>query len=369
MAERNDRSKQLFEETVNYDQTVRALIAFSALVVHDGSARRAGAEFGIGRRMTRLGDGSEVTPDLVAQSSGRFGVAAEAKRTLGKDQSHWLKTVTQVGKYRDPLRGWFTHDGLVQKHDALVLVHQSRARKLARFVDDRISAGEIDQPGISVVEFNESTEAVTYYFFRLERGAVSDATLARQLEFGTQVPLTAVLKSLPNLRYYDSQPPIPLLLSYLWTDYFPSLLAEAELDEKTKSRRIRVNLVSVTAELQRANGSAALLKDERAVEFPKVTWLQRAFDRLRKFGLAKAVEGVPATYDVYFRAFRGDVRQHFCDLEAGLKESEGPKEFQPDLFTEGDDPEPGALPMQSKSRKSNQKRSTPSRKSSKKRES
>lgn len=333
MTEKNGRSKQLFNETVNYEQTVRALIAFAALVVHDGRERRPDGEFGLGRRMTRAIDSLEVTPDLVAQKSTSYGIAAEAKRTLGREQNHWIKCVLQASKYRVPLQGWFTPDAGVAKHDAVVLVHQTRARQLARYLEQQVRDGKLEDPGVSLVEFNESVEATVYYFFRLERGGIADVELHQVLDTGRDVPINDVLQSFANVRYYDSRPPMPLLLSYLWTDYFPSFLSFAEFDEKTKTRRIRVNVQSVTQELQVANGSAALKRDARSVEFPKFSWVQDAFVRLRKFGLAKPVDGQSGDYDVYYKAFKGDVRQRFCDLEGRANEPEpSATEVQPDLF-------------------------------------
>lgn len=351
MTETSERSKRHFDETVNNDQTVWALVAFCALIVHDGQQRRPDAEFGFGRRMSRITDGVEVTPDLIAQKSPAFGVAAEAKKSLSRDDTHWMKCVEQATKYRDELEGRFTQDGRIPRHDAVVLIHQSRAGRLARYIDEQVSEGKLPEPGVALVEFNQSEETTSYYFFRLERGAISDRELNDYLKFGTQVPLGAVVQSFPSLRYYDSPPPMPLLLTHLWTDYFPSLLAEAEHDERTKARCIRVSVQKVTAELQRANGSGALYRDSRSVEFPKVSWVQAAFERLKRFGLAKTVDGAERQYDVYHRGFRSDVRQHFCDLEAGLEEPPGPAEFQANLFDAATNAVPDKSPDNRRSRR------------------
>lgn len=60
--------------------------------------------------------------------------------------------------------------------------------------------------------------------------------------------------------------------------------------------------------------------------------MQTAFERLRKFGLAKPVEGTEGPYDVFYKGFRNDVRQHFCELEARVKELNGPIEVKPGLL-------------------------------------
>jgi hypothetical protein len=321
MTEKSERSKQHFNDTVDYEQTVRALLAFTALVVHDGHNRRPNSEFGFGRRMWLMPDGPEVTPDLVAQKSATYGVVAEAKKSLGRDDSHWLKCVEQGVKYSGSLKGWFTPTEMIPAHDSVILIHISRSRKFSKFIDKKVSDQQLAEPKVAVVEFNQSEETTSYYFFRLERGQVTDAGLSESLEAGKQVPLAGVLKSFPNVRYYDAPPPTALLLSHLWTDFFPTLAVDAEYDEKTKSRRIRVAVSALTDELQRAYGSSALHQDDRAVKFPKQTWVRDALERLVKFRLARRVEEDGTEhYDVLHRNFKRDVRQYFCDLEAGLKE-------------------------------------------------
>jgi hypothetical protein len=320
MTEKNDLSKRHFNETVDYEQTVRALIAFTALVVHDGQERRSGSEFGFGRRMSSASVEADVTPDLVAQKSATYGVVAEAKKSLGMDQTHWIKCIEQAAKYARPLTGWFTSSGLIDAHDSVVLIHQSRSRALAQYVDTLVAENKMVEPNIALVEFNQTEETASYYFFRLERGTISDGELGESLQLGKQVPLAGVLKSFPNVRYYDSPAPVPLLLTHLWTDFFPILAVEAEWDEKTRSRRLRVSVTKVTEELQLAYGSTALHQDDRSVRFPRPAWVREALERLVKFKLAKRIdEDNKDEYDVYHRNLKKDVREYFCQLEAGLK--------------------------------------------------
>lgn len=344
MTEKNVLSKQHFNASVDYEQTVRALMAFTALVVHDGQDRRANSEFGLGRRMSCVPAGPDVTPDLVAQRSRTYGVVAEVKKSLGKDQSHWMRCVEQAAKYANPLAGWFTADGIIASHDSVVLIHQSRSRKLAKFINSQVEQKVLEEPRIALVEFNQSEETASYYFFRLERGAIIDGELSASLETGKQVPLAGVLRSFPNVRYYDAPPPIPLLLSHLWTDYFAILAVDAQYDEKTRSRRIEVSVSKVTEELQRAYGSGTLFKDSRSVAFPKPSWVHDAFERLVRFRLARRLsEHDNDRYEIHHRNFRRDVREHFCELEAKLKVTESESsEVQPNLLDSLPGSEPNA---------------------------
>jgi hypothetical protein len=333
MTKKNGRWKQHFDETVNYEQTVKALIAFTALVVHDGRNRRPNSEFGFGRRMSPA-NYPDQTPDLVAQKSASYGVVVEAKKSLTRDETRWKRHVEQAAKYRQPLDGWFTTDGRIGAHDVVILVHQSRSRTFARFVDKQVRDGLMIEPDVALVEFNQTEETASYYFFRLERGSISDGELSASLESGTQVPLSAVLKSFPNVRYYDAPAPYPLLLTHLWTDFFADLAAGVDYDEKTRARPIRVSVAKITDELQKAFGSAALRRDGRSVQFPRQSLVREAFERLVTFNLARRIDGGGNDeYEVLFRAFRNDIREKFCQMEARLKSATADQaENQPSLL-------------------------------------
>ena len=305
----------------DYEQTVNAILSFAAFVVHDAKSRRPHSEFGIGRRMTTSSESSispnrQITPDLVAQKSQEYGIVAEAKKTLDQNQSNWISHVRQLRKYDDKLEGWWTEDDKITHSDTIMLIHQSRGRPFARFLQHQ---KEIDPdsvgPNTCVVEFIHSGETVAYYFFRLELGSIHDAELGRRLEDGVNIPLDGVRMSFPNIQYYDAEPPMPFLLFRLWTDVFPAMLEDGEYDEKTRSTKIQVFVSDVTDELQKAFGSKALKQDNRSGEFPKQKWVREAFERLINYKLAIPSSGEDGRYIIYYRSFRDDVLDRFIKFE------------------------------------------------------
>lgn len=292
MTTKHERWRVLINEVVDYEQTVSALLAFAALVAHDGKSRRQHAEFGFGRRMTKVqqnGPTTEVTPDLVAQKSLSYGVVAEAKKSLPRDTTQWLERVRQLRSYDHEFLGWWTESETIANSDTVMLIHQSRSREFASLLEaqQRENPDSVG-PRTSVVEFNESTETVIYYFFRREFGTISDVGLAGLLENGKQVPLDDVVQSFSNIRYYDAKPPLVHLLNQLWTDYFPSLLTGSQYDERIKANRIEVSVSETAQELQAAYGSGAgaLRRDQRSALFPKPSWVAEAFDWLVSHRLA-----------------------------------------------------------------------------------
>jgi len=338
MTEKNELWKVLLNDAVDYEQTVGAMLAFAALIIHDGDSRRASAEFGFGRRMTTSSENpirpnSEVTPDLIAQKSTSYGIIAEAKKSLSREESQWIPHLERLLKYDDNLIGWWTTQETISHSDTIMLIHQSRGRQFVHFLErQKTKDPSLVGPTTSVVEFNQSEETVNYFFFRLEHGKIRDSELAKALDAGIQIPLDKVIQSFPNVRFYDSPPPVVLLLTQLWIDYFPSMLADASYDEQTRSRQIRVSVSATTKELQSAYGSGALYRDRRSVEFPRKAWIREAFERLVKHKLAVPPSDSSDNYVIIYRSFRGDVRERFARLETAIPVEKSEEKGQMPLF-------------------------------------
>jgi len=334
MEKANKRFKDLIDEFVNYEQTVRALLAFAALVVHDGRSQRPQAHFGFGRNMT-TSSGKAITPDLVAQKNPRYGVIVEAKRTLGAEQQHWRDHLTRLKEYDSKLDGWWTENGTVKSANAILLVHQSRSRAFVRFTESAILAeASVFGSSSCIVEFNESTERVIYYHFRREYGGVSDAELSSKLDDGVQVPIEKVIESFSNVQYYDSKPPLLLILVNLWSDHFPSLMEDSCFDEEARVRKIRVRVQQIVEEIQRARGSGALEGGPRAREFPTKAAIEEALQWLNRHKLAERAVDEDGAYLVLYKKFKKDIKEHFAALISKDKDTGKHNPQQLPLFEE-----------------------------------
>jgi len=329
--------RAVLDKVKDYEQTVDAILAFASFVVHDGISQRPNSQFGFGRRMKTSPKNletpsTEITPDLVAQKSKNFGIVAEAKKSLDQDASNWIQHVKQLRKYDDNLKGWWTGDEMINTSNVVMLIHQSRGRLFRDFLEkckneDPNSVG----PKTSVIEFNESPETEPYYFFRIEYGKVQNSELMQSLYEGRQIPLERVKQSFSNIQYYDAEPPLPLLLMRLWTDYLPSKLDEGEYDEQKKAMLLKVSVNDVTDELQKAFGSKALHKDDRSGEFPTQKWIKKAFDQLASYNLAKR-SSENDEYFIFFKTLRGDVLERFIQYES-KKGKDEPSPKQLDIFS------------------------------------
>lgn len=340
MTDKNERWKTIRNEVEDYEQTVKALLAFGAFVVHDGESQRPDSEFGFGRRMTtsphnKVNPSGSVKPDLVAQKSSGYGIVAEAKTSLTRDQSRWTDHLAQLRKYDDELTGWWTQDEKIAHSDAVMLIHQSRGRQFVRFLQEqkKEDPGAVG-PHTSVVEFNRSDQAAIYYFFRIEEGLILDAELSNKIDTGIQIPFDELLKSFPLIHYYDSPPPIVQILIDLWTEVFPYLIAESVYDEEKGSRKISVSLSNVTEELQKAYGSGLLRQDSRSSEFPRRKWVRQAFEWLVRQKRAIPPANGSDNYTIYYKPLRGDVLDRFIKMELAYTVHPADDTAQETLFPE-----------------------------------
>lgn len=330
-----ERYAKVYDQANNYQETVHTLLAFAALVCHDRLARRPGSQFGFGRNMQTsaanpVSANVTVTPDCVAQMSPTYGIAAEVKKGIPKDQSHWADIATQFRKYDDALQGWWTANERIALSDAVLLLHQSRGRAFARLLN---SMREADANSVgshsALVEYNRVTEGKSYINFRIEWGALRDPTLQAQLDDGVQVPLQKVLNSFASVRFYDSKPPLEDLMKTLWIDWL------ANFDPTNPT--ISVVVSDLAAELQRAYGSQALHRDRRSPEFPRVQWVREALDMFVTLGLATSA-GDGEHYSVKYRVFpqEPDLLERFCTLTANNR-PRGETASQMTLFPASED--------------------------------
>jgi hypothetical protein len=257
----------------------------------------------------------EVTPDLVVQRGTGYGIAVEAKKSLPADQQRWRSVAEQLRKYDDDLTGWWTESRRITS-DAVLLIDQARSRAFKTFLEVlEESEPALVGPHSAMVEFSRSDYANPFLFFRLEWGAIREATVADKLANGVNVSVDAVKRSLPAVKFCDARPPVELLLQILWTDVFLNRSIPLERDEKLRAKVIDVEVDELAEILQQAFGSGALFQDDRSVKFPRKSWLVDAMNLLVRADLAHVVEpGV--RYRVLFRDFKVDVLEKFASLTA-----------------------------------------------------
>lgn len=305
--------KQLRNSIVNYEQTVQALISFAAFCTYQGENRRDHSGCGLGRSMDPQ-EGDTLTPDLVAQKSLDYGIVAEMKRSLNRDQNHWIKYVEQINKYCNELTGWWTRSFGIAQSDGVLLLHNTVSRPFLFYIRQKIASGEIElKENASLVEFSLSQESRLYYLFRLEFGQLSDDELNNKLSVGASILFDEILHSFPSVRFYDCAPPFLYIMEQLWQNVLAARKADSVFDDNKKVYKIHVTVEEITDELQRGYGSGAFAEDNRSRTFPRTSSVRSAMDRLVDYRLAEKNE--QGGYIVFFKKFKKEVRMEFINRE------------------------------------------------------
>ena len=131
----------------DYETTILAIRAFQRVVntYIEQSQPNQITHFCIGRGMTtsdknRVKVNNKVTPDLVIQVGNAFGFVLEAKKSLPRNSNNrWRQTISQLEKYDDNLKGWWTKNGCLPTFNLTLLIDVDRSIDFARYIQDRKS--------------------------------------------------------------------------------------------------------------------------------------------------------------------------------------------------------------------------------------
>lgn len=298
-------------ECDNYIATVHAILAFAAFVIKDNLPDSEDSHFGIGRKMLTSPKNiknpeSEIHPDLVIQKNNQYGIVTEVKGTLSNNETYWQQHIDQLRKYDDELKGWWTNNKKIKNSDVALLLHLTKVRKFVKYLENRLQKNpDLIGSNTSIVEFVRNLQSEVFIYFRIEWGNINDPNLKEKLDTGVSIPLYDIIKKFSSVKYYDTPPPLPWLLSELWNDVFFTASMEVEYDEINKYFPLEVKVSSLTEELQLAYGYKSLENDENSVEFPKKKWIRHALDMLVKLKLAKFEN--QNKYLIFYRKFRQDI--------------------------------------------------------------
>jgi hypothetical protein len=289
----------VLDDVDDYAQTLEALVALSNVVVslHSGSAW-------ISRKL-RLDDngvpGREVSPDLTAIISD-YGLLAETKQSLPRDQRLWTDLIVQVRKYDGKLHGLPSN---VSSHDVSLMCNQLISYSAAQYVEDAIKNKRLSMHSkFSVIAYNRNSKRRIFVFLRKESGQISNQDLENQLRAGIQVDLEKVLRELSSVRFYDSEPPDIHTMSLLWVHIFPGLVKR----RKVKSRQpleIEVDVNELTEELR------TYFAPPGNRDVVKVQWVRRAMRSFVRIGLAKRTRESDR-YKVIMKRISGPALDYFA---------------------------------------------------------
>jgi hypothetical protein len=322
----------------DYQDSVFAIIGFANFYRFDDTTRKMRGDVVVfqGRRLTPSpakavnSEGNQVefiTPDVGILLPSNSGVLAEVKRSFPANEQHWFDDFEQLMAYDDDLSGWPSASGTVPTHDVVLLLHQSRARAVSKFYEKHRGSTIRFQRPFCIVEFNRSNERNAYFFFRKEKGDLTETKVNERLDNGVQVPMFASTSTYSEIKIYDSEPPLAYMLHLIWEQVINNKASEnPKYPALRKKQRIdvEVSVEEAVNELHERFSFRQLHTEasDRQPKIPKAEWVQRAFDRLVKAGEAEWLDCASGKLKARFTK-HDDVLAHFVELCAKNQEATG----------------------------------------------
>ncbi len=332
-------------EIDNYNETVQALKALSHEFRWDDERRVLLNDVftHIGRRMetsseNRVCPGGEVTPDLVLQRGEEYGLIAEAKLAMCVSPEGRERRIRQVVKYDDDLIGWHTEDEILPDHDILLVVHLFRGQEIHDQLTELQQAGdlEISRP-FGLVSFGVVNRTGSEYMtLQLLKGHISLPGKERKLRAVLPIPLDHVAGNaeLANMKLYDVEPPLPLLMDLIHHIVFESLSTDEfiELDEENEVRKT-IEIRQLRQDLSDVFGPGG--DSYRMPEVPRADWVGEAMCLFERMGWAEQIEEAPDRYVYVVKRRRTPFQQfvkRFAEERLQEEESAGRRAAQLTLF-------------------------------------
>lgn len=304
--------EEIKKQTNNYEQTVFALLAFANHARWDEEHQTIipESQFSIGRRMDPE-EGDTVTPDLVIQRTEVYGLIVEAKKTFPKEKNYWINTLKQLKRYDGKLKGWFTKD-FIDTSDLVLMIHYPRSPTITDYIKERCQEGELAfRNNFSVVSFDLAEEIKT--FIRLEKrfGKISEEYLDISFK---NICSIAIENLISEIKFYDSEPPMPYLIQILWDNVFSAMKDEYSYDHEKKCYPIAIDVQKLTEILQKFYGPES--KGEREQEIPKKSWVKKALDMLvqARPRYAEVDDKDFNKYIILYKSKRGDNLENFAKV-------------------------------------------------------
>jgi len=310
-----------------YETTVMAIQAISRIInrFYIESQNSSATKISFGRKMdtsdaNKVHPNNFVTPDIVIQFGDSWGMVAEAKRTMPRNHDNqWRNTVSQIEKYDDHLKGWWTGDGYLLESNIVLLIDVDRSIDFSHYLQALINDGQIEsfsQP-TAIIEFFKKQEVKQFLRIRKVWGTIKPTELQDLLSSGKSISVEGLVDS---QKFYDHEPDaVEYTMILLWQTVFTERKVNSIFDEKSKTWLIVVDLDELTDYLQKLYGHRS--NEHRERTFPRRQWIKKAVDAFVTLGYATRKD--KNTYIIKFKKLtKGDIFEKFYRhrlLESKLK--------------------------------------------------
>lgn len=307
---------KILNKVEDYQETIFAILSFAHLLRWDDANNSflSDSHYFIGRKMNtsnsnKHSPNDKITPDLTVQLKSTYGILAEAKKSFPNNQDLWIDTLQQLEKYDDDLKGWKTTNETIETTDIVLLTHFMRVPRVSDYITNKITEGGFEIiRNFSVIGFIKAEERKSFMYFEKGYGNLTPEDLNERLRNRLGVPIE-VVEPLYRIKFYDTEPPLPLTMQVLW-DFVFTQIPNRKSFMDSKGRKIiliRINLHNLT-KLVREQFGPPSNNDARQSKFPKTKWIRKALEKFVELKLAEKAKNSNDDYIIRFKRIKGPLQ-------------------------------------------------------------
>jgi hypothetical protein len=272
-----------------------------------------------------------VTPDFGLLHETKNGVVGEVKYSFPENQKFWKDDFDQLKKYEGIQSGWPNENGKANNFDIVLLVQQNRSRSVKDYYLSKIEEDHKLKRPFAIVEFNRASQGKEFFHFRIEHGILSDTSVYDKFYKGVYVSFEIFLSQYATIKIYDVEPPLPLMLLYIYECVVDQAKNEDGYKKLTKKsvQKVTVNAHELATKLNKIYSFKRLQSakySQHQPEFPKLEWVKKALNELFRINEGIWLDKNKGIFQYYLSRKEESLIDHYIIKTIGASLS------QPELF-------------------------------------
>lgn len=248
--------------------------------------------------------GGEVTPDMTFEVAGGrlagYRAVNEIKSRYPPRGRSRRRLAQQLQQYDDIESGWSlpaASGGPARLgYDLMLTVPVAHASDYVANLpkDLRASGVTITRRFCILGSDHDSRGGGSRTRTRIVHGRLSIPEIEERLAKGDAVETYGILDGIAGAKFYDSNPPIPYMMSVLWSYVFPGMIHDAKRRSLFRGRTVKAN-----AETKRVHKRVLKFAPSSNPRCIRMSWVATALDEFVRVGLAKKVGD--GKYEIWYR--------------------------------------------------------------------
>lgn len=256
---------------------------------------------------------TEVTPDIVIEvnnTSGKedYRAVNEITVNLPKDENYWIKKAEQLKKYDDELIGWENES--TNQHDILFTTNAARTFAFNNYIK-KLSPDKqlVIERNLSILQSIPMEQKESFIFIKKEYGEIGSPLLDDKLSNGVAVAKYNIVRTIDQMKFYDSMPPIVYTMVIIWNHILKTFLGLSELRQLEGNK-----IVPIPVTVEEVRSRLSRYAPESNTTCIRKSWVKDALLGFVEVGLAKVISEKDEKFEIRFRKHRGEILEWLLKL-------------------------------------------------------